>query len=50
MTVGSHYELSLEQADGLFQLERERGGMGDPNDLFAGPGARFADGTVPDSK
>ena len=25
MTAGSHYELSLEQADGLFQLERQRG-------------------------
>jgi M6 family metalloprotease-like protein len=50
MTSGSHYELSLEQADGLFQLERQRSQIGDPNDLFGGPGARFADGTAPDSK
>ena len=41
MTTGSHYELSLEQADGLFQLERQRNQIGDPGDLFAGPTARF---------
>ena len=50
MTSGSHYELSLEQADGLFQLERQRNQIGDGGDLFAGPTARFADGTLPDSK
>jgi M6 family metalloprotease-like protein len=50
MTSGSHYELSLEQADGLFQLERQRNQTGDAGDLFAGPMARFADGTLPDSK
>lgn len=50
MTSGSHYELSLEQADGLFQLERQRNQVGDPGDLFAGSLARFADNTVPDSK
>jgi M6 family metalloprotease-like protein len=50
MTSGSHYELSLEQADGLFQFERQRNQIGDANDLFAGPGARFADDTTPDSK
>lgn len=50
MTSGSHYELSLEQADGLFQLEHQRDQMGDAGDLFAGPEARFADGTVPSSK
>jgi subtilisin-like proprotein convertase family protein len=50
MTSGSHYELSLEQADGLFQLERQRNQVGDQGDLFAGPLARFADTTTPDSK
>ena len=50
MTAGSHYECSLEQADGLFQLERQRGHSGDAGDLYAGAGARFADNTVPDSK
>jgi M6 family metalloprotease-like protein len=50
MTIASHYELSLEQADGLFQLERLKYQIGDANDLFAGPGARFTDGTTPDTK
>jgi M6 family metalloprotease-like protein len=50
MTGASHYELSLAQADGLFQLERQSGQFGDANDLYAGPGARFADNTVPASK
>jgi M6 family metalloprotease-like protein len=50
MTSGSHYELSLTQADGLFQLERLRGHNGDAGDLYAGPGARFADSTTPHSK
>jgi len=50
MTSGSHYELSLEQADGLFQLERQRGQFGDSGDLFAGAAARFGDTTNPSSK
>jgi len=50
MTGASHYELSLEQADGLFQLERLRNQVGDANDLFAGPSARFDDSTVPGSR
>lgn len=50
MTPASHYELSLEQADGLFQLERQRNHRGDAGDLYAGPGARFANDTVPSSK
>jgi M6 family metalloprotease-like protein len=29
MTTANHYELSLEQADGLFQLEHQRGHDGD---------------------
>ena len=50
MTGGSHYELSLEQADGLFQLERQRNQIGDAGDLFAGTNVSFGDGTMPDSK
>lgn len=50
MTGASHYELSLEQADGLFQLERDPRNIGDAGDLYAGAGARFADDTVPGSK
>ncbi|HXI23424.1 MAG TPA: M6 family metalloprotease domain-containing protein [Pyrinomonadaceae bacterium] len=50
MTTASHYELSLVQADGLFQFERQRGKLGDADDLYAGPGARFADDTAPNSK
>jgi M6 family metalloprotease-like protein len=50
MTAGSHYECSLEQADGQFQLEHLPGQYGDANDLFAGAAARFADNTIPNSK
>jgi M6 family metalloprotease-like protein len=50
MTASNHYECSLEQADGQFQLERQRGQYGDTADLFAGAAARFADNTVPSSK
>ena len=50
MTPTSHYELSLEQADGLFQLERARRQMGDAGDLYEGPAARFADDTTPSSR
>ena len=50
MSSANHYELSLVQADGLFQLERSRGQIGDAGDLYAGPGARFADDTAPHSK
>ncbi|WP_377154591.1 M6 family metalloprotease domain-containing protein [Roseateles sp. UC29_93] len=50
MTPASHYELSLEQADGLFQLERGRNQMGDAGDLYKGPAARFADDTTPSSR
>jgi hypothetical protein len=41
MTAAKHYEISLEQADGLFQLERVRGTDGDANDLYAGAAARL---------
>jgi M6 family metalloprotease-like protein len=50
MTAASHYELSLMQADGLFQLERQRNQLGDNGDLYDGATARFADDTTPASK
>ena len=50
MSAASHYELSLEQADGLFELEGSRNERGDISDLYADAGARFADDTVPGSK
>lgn len=50
MSAASHYELSLEQADGLFEIERSRTELGDANDLYAGAAARFADTTTPSSK
>jgi M6 family metalloprotease-like protein len=50
MTSGSHYELSLEQADGLFQLERQRSQLGDKGDLYEGGSARFSDTTTPSSR
>lgn len=49
MTPGSHYELSLEQADGQFRLENSRS-YGDATDLFGQTNKRFADSTNPDSK
>jgi hypothetical protein len=49
MTPTEHYELSLEQADGLFELEQGSGQPGDSDDLF-GRCARFGDTTTPDSK
>jgi len=50
MTAASHYEASLEQADGLFQLERNRGADGDANDLYAGAAASFSDASTPSSR
>ena len=49
MTAASHYYISLEQADGAFQLEHNQN-TGDTSDLFAGPGASGFDGaTTPNS-
>jgi M6 family metalloprotease-like protein len=48
MTPAQHYELSLEQADGRFDLERKVN-TGDTTDLY-GPGQTFGDGTTPNSR
>jgi M6 family metalloprotease-like protein len=50
MTAASHYECSLEQADGRFDMEHNAN-TGDSEDLFGTPqAARFADDTLPDSR
>lgn len=50
MTPTAHYELSLEQADGRFDLEH-RANLGDSSDLFGGPAARrFGIATAPNSR
>ena len=50
MTAKSHYECSLEQADGRYDLERGANN-GDGTDLFrAGVNDRFSDTTSPTSK
>jgi M6 family metalloprotease-like protein len=49
-TPDSHYQVSVEQADGSFDLERGMG-YGKQGDLFrAGYKSEFADWTLPDSK
>ena len=49
MTATRHYELSVEQADGLFELEKN--GTKRANDLFhAGNKDKFDDTTTPNSK
>jgi M6 family metalloprotease-like protein len=50
MTPTKHYECSLEQADGRFDLEHHRN-QGDSEDLFAAPTATtFNNTSRPDSK
>jgi len=53
MTENAHYECSLEQADGDFDLEQDRN-TGDDTDLFhaagEGPATSFDDSTVPNAK
>ena len=50
MTPALHYQVSVEQADGLFHLENGRTGGGS-NDLFhAGNKDVFNDDTLPDAK
>jgi M6 family metalloprotease-like protein len=49
MTPTKHYELSVEQADGLFDLEKNKSSRA--NDLFhAGNKDKFDDTTTPESK
>lgn len=50
MTAGSHYQVSLEQADGLFQLETSSSGNGDSSDAFDSNNEPFNDLSLPDSK
>ena len=47
MLPDKHYELSLEQADGLYQLERTNSNLGDSNDTFQL--SPFGEATTPDS-
>src|SRR5664280_44698 len=49
MLPDMHYELSLEQADGLFQMERSASNYGDSNDPFGPQRGDFGESTVPDS-
>jgi hypothetical protein len=50
MNLDMHYECSLEQADGRFDLER-RANWGDSEDLFGGPlMTRFNKNTTPNSR
>ena len=48
MTPSKHYELSLEQADGNFDLETSRH-YGDSGDLFGESTKRFSTSTTPNS-
>ena len=49
MTLARHFFISLEQADGLFDLEHNNG-TGGYGDLYkAGYKTRFNDGTLPDA-
>lgn len=52
MTPEKHYVHSIEQADGLFELERNtssRKNQGNEGDMYI-PGRTFTDSTIPNSK
>ena len=49
MTMNSHYECSLIQADGRNDLERDTNNLGDAADLFTA-GARFGNNSTPRSQ
>jgi len=49
MTPSEHYEVSLEQADGRFDLEK-LGNRGDATDPFKGTGLSFSSTSTPNSK
>lgn len=49
MTSSLHYELSIEQADGLFDLENDRD-RGDSADMFDVNDGLFDDTTLPDAR
>ena len=49
MTQQKHYRNSIEQADGLFQLEKQKNNRGDAGDIYV-PGKTFTNSTTPDSK
>jgi hypothetical protein len=48
MTSGLHYKVSLEQADGLFDLENNRN-VGDAEDLFDSSSTAFNNATTPNA-
>jgi len=51
MTAKKHYECSVVQADGRYDLERKRYFLGDSGDLFSAPNATsFGPATRPPSK
>lgn len=49
MTPLKHYRNAIEQADGLFELERLRTHQGNKGDIYL-PGKAFTSTSVPDSK
>lgn len=48
MTAGQHYQVSLQQADGAFNLERGRN-RGDERDMFDLVKPKFNDSTLPNA-